>query len=539
MPDWFGAYGNLLASIFPLVLLIYLMTKKRSLPSYKVLPLAAVLLFIIKVLWFRSPLIELNATVIDGLLTALKPILIVWGAIFLFKAMEHSGSMATLRTWLNCITANRVAQVMIVGWAFSFLIEGASGFGTPVAIATPILVGLGFEPVATVVVCLVFNSVPVTFGAVGMPTWFGLGELGLGWPQLVRIGFFSALINAVAALVIPLVGLLFVVPKRQIKANLGFIYLSVLACVLPYVIVSAWSCEFPSIVGGLVGTILSVFFAHKGIGLAKENIDVGEMHTECVSPRQLLKASFPLWGTVLILIATRVDYFGLKALLNADTPACKISLGKIGILSISAALSVTLKNILGTSTSWNHKFLYIPSIIPFFVVGFASFRLLHTSKADIAAAWNESLHRMRHPVIALLGILVFAKLFMFGGESSCTMIIGRALADAAGRHWYWFASLLGALGSFFAGSNTVSNLTFAPIQDSIGRMLCLNMTVVLALQSVGGALGKMVCIHDIVAGCSVIGITGLEGRILKRTVIPMLLYAIIAAMCVPLLLTIL
>jgi len=95
--------------------------------------------------------------------------------------MEHSGSIATLRIWLNGITANRVAQVMIIGWAFSFLIEGASGFGTPVAIATPILVGLGFEPVTAVVVCLVFNSVPVTFGAVGVPTWFGLGELGLSW----------------------------------------------------------------------------------------------------------------------------------------------------------------------------------------------------------------------------------------------------------------------------------------------------------------------------------------------------------------------
>jgi lactate permease len=342
-----------------------------------------------------------------------------------------------------------------------------------------------------------------------------------------------------AALVIPLVGLFFIFPKRQIKANLGFIYLSVLSCVLPYVAVSAWNCEFPSIVGGLIGTVLSVFFAHKGIGLAKENIAFGEVHTKYVSLRRLLKASFPLWGTVLVLLVTRIDCLGIKAILNADTPAFKISLGKIGILNISAALSITLKNILGTSTSWNHKFLYIPSIIPFFVVGFISFRIFCTSKADIATAWNESLHRMRYPAIALLGTLVFTRLFMYGGESSCTMIIGKALANAAGRHWYWFAPLLGALGSFFAGSNTVSNLTFAPIQNSIGQTLCLNMTVVLALQSVGGAFGKMICIHDIVSGCSVIGIIGLEGRILKRTVIPMLLYAIITAMCVPLLLMIL
>jgi len=133
----------------------------------------------------------------------------------------------------------------------------------------------------------------------------------------------------------------------------------------------------------------------------------------------------------------------------------------------------------------------------------------------MVAAWNEAVHRMRKPVIALLGTLVFAKLLMAGGKDSCTMIIGGALANAAGQYWYWFSPLLGAMGLFFAGSNTVSNLTFAPIQDSIAARLGLNRIVVLVMQSVGGAMGKMICIHDIVAACSVVGITGLEGHIIN------------------------
>jgi lactate permease len=164
-----------------------------------------------------------------------------------------------------------------------------------------------------------------------------------------------------------------------------------------------------------------------------------------------------------------------------------------------------------------------------------SFLLLKTPHTDRLAAWNKTIHRMRHPVFALVGTLIFAKLFM-AGQNSCTMIIGNALAFAAGGYWYYFASLLGALGSFFAGSNTVSNLTFAPIQVTIAQTLGLNKILVLSLQSAGGALGKMICIHDIVAACSVIGITGKEGLILKRTIIPMLIYAILVALCVPLIL---
>ncbi len=116
-----------------------------------------------------------------------------------------------------------------------------------------------------------------------------------------------------------------------------------------------------------------------------------------------------------------------------------------------------------------------------------------------------------------------------GSEPACTIIIGQALAHCTGRYWQYFASYLGALGAFFSGSNTVSNLTFAPIQDSIAKSLGISRVVVLSAQSVGGAMGNMVCINNIVAVCSVLGINDKEGFILKRTVWPMLIYGLVAA----------
>ena len=218
-------HSDLLFSVLPIVVLIYLMTKKNSVSSYIALPGCAVLLYLVKLIYFETDPNLLNATVVQGLLSAWTPIMIIWGAVLLFKTMEHCGSLDTIHTWLNGITTNKIAQLMIVGWSFSFFIEGASGFGTPAALAAPILVGLGFKPVRAAILCLIMNSTPVSFGAVGTPTWFGLGGLGLSSEQILEIGFGTAIINSCAALIIPVIALLFVASWKEIRKNLVFVYL--------------------------------------------------------------------------------------------------------------------------------------------------------------------------------------------------------------------------------------------------------------------------------------------------------------------------
>jgi lactate permease len=136
---------------------------------------------------------------------------------------------------------------------------------------------------------------------------------------------------------------------------------------------------------------------------------------------------------------------------------------------------------------------------------------------------------MEKPVITLIGALIMVQLMMTGGDNAKTVIIGRAFAEISGEYWQYLASFLGALGSFFSGSATVSNLTFSGIQDSIAQGVGLDQSLILSLQSVGAAMGNMVCINNIVAVCSILGVYNQEGFILKRTVIPMVVYGIIAA----------
>ncbi len=522
---------DFLLAVFPILLLIGLLTKPKGMPSHVALPLVAAVVWAVHMVWFETDPNLTNATVLFGLLEALTPISIIWGAIFLFKTMELSGAMDTVRTWLNGVTGDRVAQVMLVGWAFAFLIEGASGFGTPAALAAPILVGLGFPPLRVALVALVMNSVPVSFGAVGTPTWFGLGTLGLDHDTLLKTGFNAALLHALAAAVIPVMALRFLFSWQEIRRSLIFVLLSVYACVLPQLAIAAVNYEFPALVGGAAGLALTALLARFGIGLPGADAPAA-CGGDRVGAGALTRAMFPLWGTLLILIVTRIPQLGLKDLLNTAEPVLSVSLGALGQLSVSPALVIRLQEIFGVpgpAADWNYKTLYVPALIPFFLISALSFRVFGMNRSAIHRVAVESWERMKLPVVALLGALVMVRLLMVGGEDSMVQIIGTTFAGAVGGQWPWFAGWLGAVGSFFSGSATISNLTFGGIQLSIAEQLGLPPPTILALQSVGAAMGNMVCINNIVAVCSILGVAGQEGAILKRTVVPMVVYGLVAA----------
>jgi lactate permease len=256
-------------------------------PSFIALSLAALITYGFRVFYFPdTDFLLLHAGVIQGILSALTPIFIIWGALFLFQTLENSYALSTIREWISYISTNKIAQIMIIGWAFIFFIEGVSGFGTPIALAAPLLVGIGFKPLQTVIFCLIMDTIPVSFGAVGTPTWFGFSPLGLSPDQLLEIGKNTALIHFFIAIVIPLWALRILMPWQEIIANWKFIALSILSCVIPMVFVAQISTEFPTLIGGTIGLIVTIFLAHFHIGIQ------GEKHRKKfhIQPPQLLKA---------------------------------------------------------------------------------------------------------------------------------------------------------------------------------------------------------------------------------------------------------
>ncbi|AKD38838.1 LctP [Pasteurella multocida subsp. multocida OH4807] len=517
-------------SILPIGLLIYFMVKRNSLPSYIALPLIALLTYFLQAFYFETDFTRLNANVIAGLIATQTPITIIFGAILFNRMMEVSGSTDILRKWLANINPNPVAQIMIIGWAFTFMIEGASGFGTPAAIAAPILMGLGFKPLQVAMLALVMNSVPVSFGAVGTPTWFGFGALGLSDDVVLELGQKSAFIHFVAAWIIPLFALRFLVTWKQIKQNLVFIYLSILSCTIPYFLLAQINYEFPALVGGAVGLLISIVSANKGLGIHQEGSLASS--SENVTSQHVMKALFPTMMLIMILIVTRIHQLGIKQLLNDGTTWFSVSLGGLGEFGVSQALILSLNNILGQGINESYKTLYVPSLIPFIVTVIVSIIVFKLTSRQTQTIVSTTYHQTKKPFFALLGALVMVKLMLVGNDNYDAMVItiGKTFADVTGDKWIYFSSYLGAIGAFFSGSNTVSNLTFGGIQLSIAETTGMSIPLILALQSVGGAMGNMVCLNNIIAVCTVLNVSRQEGSILKRTVLPMFLYGVIAAL---------
>lgn len=155
----------------------------------------------------------------------------------------------------------------------------------------------------------------------------------------------------------------------------------------------------------------------------------------------------------------------------------------------SQGLVFSLKNIFDTTINANYKLLYVPALIPFVVFVLITIPVFALSaKAMLKRFSQSSFKQTRNPFLALVGALIMVNLMLVGGDNSMVNH-WTSFADATGEYWTWFASYLGAVGAFFSGSNTVSNLTFGSVQLSTAQITGLSASVVLALQSVGSAMG--------------------------------------------------
>ncbi|AEF55053.1 L-lactate permease [Marinomonas posidonica] len=517
----------ILLSALPILLLIWAMTKRRSVPSHFALPATALLVAVIQYGYFEADGRLMLANSMAGIMSVLTPISIVAGAILLNRVLFYSGAEAILSRWLRSVSHNKVAQLMIIGWAFAFMIEGASGFGTPAAIAAPILIGLGFPVLPVAILTLTMNSIPVSFGAVGTPIWFGLSGLSLTQSTLSEVAQQTAMLNMLAAFVVPVIALRFVIPWREIWSNLGFIVLSILSCTVPYVLVAQWNLEFPALIGGAVGLVLSVILATHGVGLKTPPND--QNIEKSLDSIEVLKALSPFVLLIVILLLTRLPNLGVKAWLNSTMPMWQWTVA-IGEFEVSQSLVIGWHEILGTDISWQYKSLYVPALIPFVLVVLVCVPLFRMSSRQVILAIGETGGRLRLPCVSLIGALVMVNLMMQGETSSPMFLLAQTFAQALGESWAYTAALLGALGSFFSGSATVSNLTFGGIQLGIAESVGLPVSLVLALQSAGAAMGNMVCINNIIAVSTIAGIRNKEGVIIKRTLWPMLAYALVAGL---------
>ncbi|CUA81186.1 L-lactate permease [Anoxybacillus suryakundensis] len=523
------------------VLAVFIFLVLLRLPAAKAMPISFLITVVLSLFVWKMPGIQVAAATIEGVIVAISILWIIFGAILLLNTLTKSGAMDTIRSGFLGITRDRRVQVIIIAWLFGAFIEGAAGFGTPAAIGAPLLVALGFPPLAAVVVALVADSSPVSFGAVGTPIIVGVDQgLREGNSVAERVQHvigtadlssflqtlakqavsFDIIIGTFIPLILVLILTRFFGENRSWKEGLEiwkFALFAGLSFTVPaFLVASFLGPEFPSMIGGLIGLAIVVPAAKKGFLLPKEpwdfkKTDVHEQVTNVQkSDMPLLLAWMPYILVALILVLTRLQNLPLKTWLRS--------------------VKLQFNNILGTNISTSIEPLYLPGTI-FLVVIFITVFMHKMKREDVVTTIKESAYTLIGSAIALGTAVPMVRIFINSGINdaglaSMPIELASMVAGAVGAAWPLVAPLIGALGSFISGSATFSNMMFSLFQFSIADQIQVPHHIVIAGQMLGANAGNMVCVLNVVAAASVVGLAGKEGTIIRMTLIPMLYYVL-------------
>ena len=196
------------------------------------------------------------------------------------------------------------------------------------------------------------------------------------------------------------------------------------------------------------------------------------------------------------------------------------------------SVSIHYADLFGTTVSGTVDPLYNPGILPFILVALLCIPLFGMKGKQVGAAWTEAVRKMKNPLIALVFAVPMVRIMMQSGNNP-EDIVGMPIAMATAMTsifqgaWPVIDAFIGALGSFMSGSNTVSNMLFSLFQYSIADQLGISTILIVSLQNIGGAMGNMICVHNVIAACATVGLVGVEGLLIKRNLIPMSLVGLI------------
>nr|WP_324759763.1 L-lactate permease [Haloarcula sp. GH36] len=567
-----------LLAVLPLAVIGVLMVGLYQ-PATRTMPIAWVIAAVVAFVgWEMAPRL-IAAASIRGALTATRILVIVFGAILLLYTLKQSGAFEVINAGFSSISDDRRVQVVLLCFLMGSFIEGAAGFGTPAAIVGPLLVGLGFPPLAAVVVALTGNLLAITFGAVGTPLIIGLRDVvfaeGTGTAQQVvqqggfesvgayvaQIGVWAAVIHAIVGIAVPFIGVAmmtrFFGEERSIKPALEVLPLTLFAWAafaVPYVATAVFlGPTFPALLGSMVGLLVVTTTLRAGYFLPDEEWDFGpqgqwpDHWVGSVKPGQGVGTGGGTSREGTVAADGGVATF-------EDTHSQDMSLGMAWLPYVLVAALLVLtrvvgpvqeflsttgvlawNNILGTPFSEGVELLYLPGSL-FVLVAVVTYALHGMNREEVMDSWSEAVRNIAPAVIALWFAVATVMIMQRTGsavvleaapvDSGMLGLLSEITADTTGQLFPFFSGFIGAFGAFIAGSNTVSDILFGLFQFQAAQQIGAPTQVVVAAQAVGGAFGNLISIHNVVAALTVVGLIGEEGRVIRLELIPVLYYGV-------------
>lgn len=526
----------LLAALTP-ILAVFIFLVILRMPAVRAMPISLLLTAAATLLIWQVPPVLVAASVFEGLIIAASILWILFGAVLLLNTLRESGAIDTIRNGFMHISPDRRVQAIIVAWLFGAFLEGAAGFGAPAAITGPLLAALGFPALAAVMLALMANSSPVSFGAVGTPILIGVGEglqtggaidpavLGYLGGQtyedfLQAVGVQAISIDLLVGSFIPLI-LVAMLTRffgenkswREGLAIWPFAVFSGFCFTVPALLVAVFvGPEFPSIIGGLVGLVVVVTAARRGFLLPAEPWRFGRHLPEPSLPTHLTmrQAWLPYVLVAVLLVVTRLEFLPFQDWLRS--------------------VQVGWGQILGTEISAFIEPLYLPGAV-FVVVVIITIFLHRLNRQQVKTATSASAKTLAGSAIALGAAVPMVRIFINSGVNaagleSMPIELASVLAGSISPIWPIAAPIVGSLGSFISGSATFSNMMFSLLQFSVAEQAGLSPLLILGLQVLGSNAGNMICVVNVVAAASVVKLLGQEGAIIRLTLGTMLYYAL-------------
>ncbi len=456
---------------------------------------------VVSVVFFGADTRLLAFAQTKGVLLSLYVLYIVWMALVLYNVVQETGAIETIGAGIKRLTANKAVQLLILGWVFSSLLQGVAGFGVPIAVVGPLLMGLGFPAGLSVAVPAIGHSWSVTYG--DMASSFqaliavtGLDGLFLAHWSSVFLGLTTFLCGLA---VVHLYGGLAAIRQSLV----AILIIGTVMAVTQYFLSVTGLWTLAGFVAGMTGIVASILVTRLPV---YRNSQLATDADPALQPAMKLSTALSAYIYLVIIVTVAEVYEPAHHLLNT----IKLSLYFPEITS---------------SAGWKVAAGYGKKISVF---GHAGALLTYTalisycfyavkgyySQGAIRRIWAGTLKSGVSTSIGIVSMVCFA---MIMDQSGMTYLLAEGVSRVFGRAYPLFASAIGTLGAFMTGSNTNSNVVFGMFQKQTAELAGLSTAVILGAQTTGGSIGSMLAPAKILVGCSTVGLAGKEGPVLGTT----------------------
>jgi len=469
---------------------------------------------------------------------------IIVTAVFLYKIVVKTGQFDVIRASVLSITDDQRLQMLLIGFAFGAFLEGAAGFGAPVAITAALLVGLGFNPLYAAGLCLIANTAPVAFGAMGIPIIVAGQVTGI---DAMHIGAMAGRQLPLLSLMVPfwlvfmmdgakgvretwpaalVTGASFAVTQYFTSNHIGPELPDITSALVSLVSLAAflkvWKPRSASQrAGGNVGGGTMAMSAFGGGGFSNGVQNGGNRKSPYTAaqtirawaPFGILTAIVTVWslqpfkalfagngalaGTVLKFKVPGLDQLVVKAAPIVASPK-----------PYEAVLKLDLLSAVGTA-------ILLTALI--------SAVLLRMKPRELVSTFGETVVELGRPILSIGLVLAFAFVANYSGMSSTLAL----LLAGTGAAFPFFSPFLGWLGVFLTGSDTSSNALFCSLQNTTAHQIGVSDTLLVAANTTGGVTAKMISPQSIAVACAATGLVGKESELFRFTVKHSLLFAVI------------